>query len=337
MFRSAYVRMTAYYVAILMSMSLIFSVWVYQVATQELRVGLTARVLLETRRSPIAIARADIDEFVQEQFQAGRARILANLFYFNIAALGIGGTGSYFLARRTMQPIQDAMEAQNRFTADASHELRSPLAAMKTEIEVALRTKKLSSAEVRPLLASNLEEIDRLTRLAEGLLTLAHENNPSDLKPVQFDKAVQAAGERLAPLAKAKDIRLDFVLTPATVKADIDSLEKIIGILVDNAIKYSPNGSAIALELTRKGNQATLAIADQGVGIKSEDLPHIFDRFYRADTSRTKNKINGHGLGLSIAKKLVGQLGGHITATSQPGQGSTFRLNLPVYRRTDHS
>lgn len=330
MFNAAYLRLTAWYVAIIMAISILFSAWIYNEATHELRSGLQRQgVVME---EPIfgADKLQIIQTLADEQLEVSRARLLTNLVYLNILVLGVGAIASYLLAKRTMRPIEAALEAQNRFTADASHELRTPLTAMKTEIEVALRDASLSKQEARELLESNLEEIDRLSSLSEALLTLARDDEPPALKPVALDQLAGLSCKRLNSLAAAKQITVTCNLEPVTVVGDKISLEKIVGILLDNAIKYSPAKTTIAVSSSKKGTAGFLTIADQGLGIKASDQAHIFERFYRADTSRSKEKIAGHGLGLSIAKKLIESMHGEIQVTSQAGKGSTFTVKLPA-------
>jgi len=236
----------------------------------------------------------------------------------NVAVLVIGGAASLYMARRTLGPIEQAMEAQARFTADASHELRTPLTAMQTEIEVALRDKNMSAQEGRELLASNLEEVNKLRSLSNGLLALANQDKENFVpKPVSTKTILNAATSRTAKAATQKQITIDNRADNLSVHGDHDGLTQLFAILLDNAIKYSPVGTNIEITSTVKGSNAHISVADHGDGIKPEDLPHIFDRLYRADRSRSKEQIDGYGLGLSIAKKIVELHKGAIDVTSK--------------------
>lgn len=330
MFDSAYLKLTAWYVAIIMAISILFSAWIYGEATHELRSGLERQGVV--MQDPIfgADKLQIIRTIAEEQLEASRVRLLTNLIYLNLLVLGVGAFASYLLAKRTMRPIEAALEAQHRFTADASHELRTPLTAMKTEIEVALRDRALSKQEATELLKSNLEEIDRLSALSEALLTLARDTETSPQQPIALNELASTSCKRLKPLATAKSITVSCNLEPIKVVGDKAGLEKIIGILLDNAIKYSPPETTISISTSRKGNSGVLIVDDQGLGIKASDQAHIFDRFYRADTSRSKEKIAGHGLGLSIAKKLIEDMHGEIWVSSKVGEGSTFTVKLPL-------
>lgn len=329
MFTKASLRLAGWYVAILLSLSLAFSVWVYNEASSELQQGFKGPVTVWLGSNGV-----DPDEALQQVFNqqvtAGQQRVTGRLILLNLGVLLVGGAASYWLARRTLRPIEAAVEAQNRFTADASHELRTPLAAMKTEIEVALRDPKLSPTETKDLLRSNLEEIDRMSELSQGLLTLARDDKPPRLVAVNAEKVMSGVIERLQPLAASRNITIEQQLEPIKVLADTKSVDCIIGILLDNAIKYSPEKTVITIRSQRQDGHALLAVEDQGHGIKPSDIDHIFERFYRADASRSKQYVAGHGLGLSIAHKVAESLHGTILVQSKLGKGSIFTLRLPI-------
>lgn len=326
LFSVAYLRLTACYVAIIMVISLLFSVWVYNQAQSELRTGINKVIELK----PVD-ANRPYGAVVDQRLADSQGRLLNQLVLLNAAVLVVGAGASYWLARRTMRPIEEAVEAQERFTADASHELRTPLAAMKAEIEVGLREgKKLSRDDAVLLLQSNLEEVERLGGLAEGLLALTQNDEMLPLKSVELSEIANKAASRVQAFAQTKQIELVSDLQPVQVLGDEATLNKIIGILLDNAIKYSPEKTKIAIRSYQQDGVGVLEIADQGRGIKASELPHIFERFYRADASRSKSQVSGHGLGLSIAQKLAEASQIKITASSIPGKGSVFTLRIPL-------
>lgn len=329
-FDAAYLRLTGWYVLIIMTISILFSVWVYNQARDELKFGLTnAPLIVEDNRS--GHGRQDFAVIVNDRLEDSRRRLIVRLSFLNLGVFLVGAAGSYLLARRTMQPVEEAVEAQHRFTADASHELRTPLAAMKTEIEVGLRDQTLSKSEAVELLKSNLEEINRLGMLTEGLLALSQsDDTPPAVVPVSLEDVTAKVAKRLQPLAEAKHIKIERDLQPVIVLANEDAVDKIVGILLDNAIKYSLEKTTVHVSVHGKDDHGYVTITDQGIGIKATELPHIFDRFYRADSSRSKAHVAGHGLGLSIAQTLAESLDGHITAKSTQDKGSTFTLKLPA-------
>jgi len=335
MFRSATFRLTLWYLTIIMVISVLFSVVLYTTSTRELRVSLRRQALmyqtLPWYRNNVPTNEDYVNDLPGQQVTQAERRLAVNLILLNLGILVVSGGAGYFLARRTLRPIEFALEAQSRFTADASHELRTPLTAMRTEIEVALRQDKLPSAEARGLLSSNLEEINKLEALSGGLLKLAQQNG-SELEKASCstEDIGTAAVARLEKAVGQRHIKLEKSLDEVDVYGDRDSLVDLVAILLDNAIKYSPSGGEIQLRSGLRGRQGFIEVQDHGQGIKIGDIPHIFDRFYRADSSRNKNQAEGYGLGLSIARQIAEAHRGSIEVQSTPGQGSTFRVLLPL-------
>jgi len=330
-FKIAYLKLTLFYVLIVMVISVGFSVAIYQISSEELGRGLGRQtgilrdfpMNMPTSKNPII---QDLENIRLQQLEESSNNLQHNLIYFNLLILILSFVISYFLAKRTLKPIEEAMEEQNRFTADASHELKTPLTAMRSEIEVCLRDKKLSTSEAKKLLESNLEEIGKLESLSGALLNLAKfdEVNKLEFRELNLDEIIAAAFEKVEGLAKKKEIEIEAKLVKSKMLGDKTSLTELFVILLDNAIKYSPKNSKILIGIKKERGHAAVKIRDRGIGIKASDLPHIFDRFYRADQSRSKEKADGYGLGLSIAKRIVELHNGTISATSTPSKGSEF-------------
>lgn len=330
MIRSAVTKLTLWYLGLIMVLSIGFSVVLYHLSSGELNRGLRRQgAYININRLPSGFD--TIQQFRADQLTEEQGRLKQNLLLFNLATFLAGGAASYFLARRTLQPIEESFDRQSRFTADASHELRTPLTAMQTEIEVALRNGNLGKVEAKQLLQSNLEEVAKLRALSDGLLKLAQqEDKDFPDEPVDVSSVIAEAKKRLARAAENKKISIDITTASATVRGDFESLVELVVILLDNAIKYSPDGSKVDIQQIAHGKAALITVRDEGVGIKASDLVHIFDRFYRADTSRSKNQTQGYGLGLSIAKKIVDVHGGTIEVKSSPDKGSSFIVRLPL-------
>ena len=335
MFRSALVRLTVLYLALTMLVSLCFSGVLYQTLNGELQNSLHRQEVV-LRRFPGGIALMpggmDIDQQLQDEAGQGSLRIIWRLIELNLIILGLAGVASYLLAKFTLEPLEEAMDAQMRFAADASHELRTPLTAMRTEMEVLLRDNKADAASLREQLTSSLEEIGRMEALSSGLLTLARRRPGTDLpKPVPCDLAEVAARAigTVRPLADAKGVRIEESLVPLSALGDPDGLVRVAVILLDNAIKYGPVGGTMRVRVCQQHRHAVLEVADEGPGIAAADLPHVFDRFWRADSSRSRHgAVGGHGLGLAIAKQLVESAGGEISIESTGGKGALARVRL---------
>ena len=324
-----------------------FSLIVYRGFTKELGRGFrfqalhTAperRVVVQERNGFFRILPFMIypDEIAPEEFveiiNLAKRRFALQLLIINGGILFLAGTAGYFLAGKTLQPIEVMVDEQKRFVADASHELRTPLTSIKTEVEVALRDKKLKLVDAKELLKSNLTEIDKMKYFSDNLLALSrYEASERDLSMEEVDlaEAVRQAIERNAPQAREKKISIKEDLSAVTVKGNPQSLVELISILINNAIKYSPEGKEVRVSVRIKGKKAVIEVRDQGIGISEKEIPHIFDRFYRADSSRNKTIVDGYGLGLSIAKSIVDAHKGEIKVESEVGKGSRFIVVLP--------
>ncbi|TXG77669.1 HAMP domain-containing histidine kinase [Patescibacteria group bacterium] len=332
--QSATLRLAGTYLAIIMLLSLAFSVVFYNTSARQLDRQASSQLNEVYRQiDPNNVGRVsqELERYLNARAAEGRAELLAKLILLNLVALVGGSALSYVLARRSLQPIEEAMDAQTRFVSDASHELRTPLTALQLTNEVALRKPRLTSKESRELIEHNLAEATKLKTLSDGLLgLLKQDGHLLEHTSVSLQAVVGEAMNRIAPTAIEKRISVHDSVPNIMVKSEEAALVQIVTILLDNAVKYSALKSDIYLESKARAKTAYLSVRDNGVGIKASELPHIFDRFYRADTSRSRQHTEGYGLGLSIARKLADQLGAEITAKSEPDKGSTFTIRLPL-------
>ena len=306
MFRSATFKLTMWYLGLVVLISVGFSVVLYHVATAELARGLhhqTEQIFNEFPvfdDSPLLKAGPDLSN--------GAHRILLRLIGFNIIVVVGAGFASYWLARRTLRPIEDAHEQQKRFTADVSHELRTPLTAIKMESEVALLNTRGTSGELRQTLESNLEEVSKLESLINNLLRLTRlevSELQQNFTSLQITALAKAALKEVDKQALARSIKFDNKTDKGQLVGDHDSLVQLLVILLDNAVKYSPRGATVTLHSHHDDEQLTFSVVDEGIGIEPAALERVFDRFYRADDSRT------------------------ITLTSRVGHGTTATVSLP--------
>jgi signal transduction histidine kinase len=327
----ARLKLAGTYLVIIMTMSIVFSFVLYGVSSNQLDRNLRRFPGGDARREPMVQLFEDIR---QTRLEESRAELQKKLILFNISTLICGSLLSYVLAREALRPIEESVEAQKRFTSDASHELRTPLTAMRSEIEVALRDKKLTAKESKSVLSSNLEEIQKLEALTGSLLQLARQGY-KDVQPASFSvkQVIIGAVNGMKPNAKQKKITVNTEkVNDIYVLGESESLKRVVLILLDNAVKYSSDKSIITIGTITNKNGVGFFVQDQGSGISKKDLPHIFDRFYRADTSRTRataNENNGYGLGLAIAKQIVDAHQGSIEVASQLGKGTTITVLLP--------
>jgi signal transduction histidine kinase len=234
------------------------------------------------------------------------------------------------------QEQEQTLASQRRFVADASHELRTPLSTIRTNIELLQRAgDELDPADHDEALVDSLAEIERLSRLVGDLLTLARVDSGLRLErrdEIAVDRLVRDMYRQARLLALPHEHTV--VAEPveeAVVLGEADYLKELLLILVDNAVSYTPDGGHIRLSVQASGDEVRIAVADNGVGIDAADVPHLFERFYRADTARVRaaGSNRGTGLGLSIAHWIADEHGGRIEVESSPGRGSTFTIVLP--------
>ncbi|HUD03547.1 MAG TPA: HAMP domain-containing sensor histidine kinase [Patescibacteria group bacterium] len=332
----ASVKLAGLYLAIMMAISVFFSINLYRVSVQEFNRDLRGQgAFLNHLPGGFGLTPPNREQFLMDREQSynhAKNHVLEQLLITNLIILVGGGFLCYYLARRTLKPIEEAHEAQSRFTADASHELRTPIAVMQSEIEVALMDPKLTLAQAKDRLKSNLEELAKLTKLSEGLLRLARlGDNGLEKKDVSLPAVANQAVDRVLPTAEKKRILINIdAKKDIKIEADEASLVEALVAILDNAIKYSPEKTEVKVQVIKESNHVNVQIVDQGIGIKADELTLIFDRFYQADSARSKKNLQGYGLGLAIAKNIVEINGGTILVDSKPGKGSTFTIQLPL-------
>ncbi len=229
--------------------------------------------------------------------------------------------------------LDAAFAAQRQFVADASHELRNPLAIIRTNADVALTDPDASPDELRQTIATVKRAGDRMSLLVDDLLALARRQEPTlEHEPVDLGAAVAEASDDFMVPAETRDIVLDRAIAPGVVvTGDREALKRVVANLLDNAVRLAPAGSRIRLATGSEGDRAWIAVADEGPGISPEDQAHVFDRFWRADKARARAD-GGTGLGLAIVRQIVAGHGGEVRLHSKVGVGSSFVVWLPITR-----
>ncbi len=233
-----------------------------------------------------------------------------------------------------IERLEDSFMQIKQFSADASHELKTPLTILKGEMEIALRG--AADAEMmREVIESSLEEVERMSSIVKNLLDLTKigvEKEAVTLEAVHLEIVLMERFDHFRRFALDRGVSLKVVKNErAVVEADPLRIGQLFYNLIDNAIKYTGRGGEVRLSVSREGDKALFMVQDTGVGIKGEDLPHIFDRFYRVDEARSR-EAGGAGLGLSICREIAETYGGVISAKSTRGAGTAFTVLLPIFK-----
>lgn len=245
---------------------------------------------------------------------------------FLVALLG------YIIAGRTLKPIQENVNIQRRFLADASHDLRTPLAIMKSESQVLLRMGSRDPKDFRDVIESNLEEIDTMSKLVDDLLVMARTEELPDkttFEDVRIGDLLEKVARKI--IGRAADKQIAFVheaVTDGVVRGEAYQLERAFQNVLQNALNYTEKGGKIILSSSQKSGDYVVTVKDSGVGISKKDLPFVFDRFYKASHSR--NEGSGSGLGLPIVRQIVERHGGTVMIESEEGVGTTVHIRLPA-------
>jgi two-component system sensor histidine kinase CiaH len=296
--------------------------------------GVPVRVRTERATSPIGLVFIQViqDRTTEQATLDAMLRVLlVGGAVVVLVALGFGAV----YARRALVPIRDSLGAQRvalrrqrEFAADASHELRTPLTVIRSSLEFLRRHPAEPVADVGGALDDVDAEVVRMTSLVDDLLLLARSDSGAvalSREPLDLGDVAADAASSMAKPAGAKDVRVVVDPEPAMVEGDSMRLRQLVMILVDNAIRHSPAGGEVRVAVRHSGNAAFLDVEDQGRGVRPEDMPHLFDRFWRASGAPS----GGTGLGLAIAKWIVDWHRGSITVSNRAGGGAQFRVRLP--------
>ncbi len=315
-FLRARLKLTGIYVLILTIIVVGYSVFLYQNFN---------RSLVESSEDDFADATSQ-QHFIQTTLASVEGRIVLADLVIILLATGV----SYVLAGYTLRPIQRSVEAQRAFAENASHELRTPLAVMRNDIEVLMRNRHSTADAVHSTLKSALEEIQGMSKMTEDLLVLARlGNHVGETENIDLIGFMEKFAVKMKPLAGAKNIALSFISdipkdTPISVRGRAKDIERVLSNLVQNSLEHTPAGGTITLMISKEGSRAIIQVSDTGSGIAGKDITHIFERFYKGDSS------SGTGLGLSIAKEIVEKHGGEISLESVKEKGTIATVRLPL-------
>jgi len=266
---------------------------------------------------------------LEDQYRA----LIETFAVTTLAALLLVGGGGYLLVRKSTAPIERSMEHMRRFMADAAHELRTPVAILRTQAEVALTSPRESERD-RTAFQAIERETARVGRIVGDLLTLARADageRPIAREPVYLDDAAAEAVDAVRTLAEHKQIQVEVgTFEEAKITGDAALVRQLLLIVLDNAIKYTPKGGGgrVRLDVSAQNGTGAVVVTDTGVGIAADQVPLVFERFYRAEPAR--RDAEGAGLGLAIARWIADAHGARIDITSQPGTGTRVTVRFPL-------
>jgi signal transduction histidine kinase len=326
-FRSARLKLTLLYLAIIVAIVALLSSALYELHAHDVE-NIDRRRAVQGLRpeGPGPGEAPSIGEYLES---LGRSIIVADI----ITIVTAGGL-SLLLATRTLRPIKEAVEAEQKFYANAAHDLRTPLAVMQSEAEVALRSNGVNG-DARQVIESSLEEIARMSTMVEQMLDLARSGTPGAARvlamtPMDLAEMVRALTAKLARRAGSMGISLVTLAgSAARISGNVFALERAVYNLLENALAYTPTGGTVTVQVQKAGSHVILSVSDTGIGIDREDLPHITEPFFRGDRARATHS-GGAGLGLTIARTTMEEHRGSLMAESSPGSGTIITLRFPA-------
>ena len=270
-----------------------------------------------------------------EEINTVKKQLFWVLIFGGMSTLILIGLGGFWLTRKAIEPIEESFSKLRQFTADASHELRGPVTAIKASVDVMqCHPERIHPKDAKKLVAIS-SATTQMGQLIGDLLFLARTDNATDVPSrkrtkIALDRVLQDIVVLLEPMAQKKNITLKYQLIPNIYAfGDKSELNRLFSNLIENALQYTPSGGKVNVSLTKHNRFAFVNVEDSGIGIAPEQIPFVFDRFWRADKARTRRE-GGTGLGLAIASAIAQNHGGKITLTSQVNKGSCFQVRIPV-------
>ena len=339
MFKNTRLKLTIIYTAVIMVVSLFFSVFIYFGAARQMEGGFRrAQMLYRAEKLGIEIPPKNQDRFeklppelkglprkeiFENNLNLAKKDLQIRLLQLNLLIFFSSAIASFILAGKILEPIEKSIEEQKRFISDASHQLKTPLTALKTNLEVNIRDKKNPNS-AKKVLKNNLQEINSLISLTNNLLSTFKEPNFENIK---INNIAGQTIKNIKTLASSKRIKLTFNKAPQNpvIQADKQAIGKMLAVFLENAVKYTQEKGQISLTIKTHAKDVSIEIKDNGKGIPAKDLPHIFKRFYQG-----KNNTDGFGLGLSLAEKIVKLHNGSIKTESKLNKGTTFTIKIPL-------
>lgn len=333
MFKTARNRLTLWYLTIIMLITISFSFVIFAGVSKVTQNALEGqRRRMERQIIGMETFSGRFSRIDTETLLEIRNRTLHNLLLINISVFVISGALGIFLAEKTLKPIEDMTKKQKRFISDAAHEIKTPLTAIKTNLEVTLRNKNLDLVEARKTMNDVIEDVNNLHLFTNKLLNQSRYQNGTGfiIKEINLKVILKNISQKLLILAENKKEKINLNLQEVKILGKEVQIEELFTNIIENAIKYNKEGKDINITLKKLNEFAITTIEDFGMGISKDDIPNIFEPFYRSDESRHTSSNNGYGIGLAIAKEIAENHNGSISVTSQLQKGTKFTVKLPL-------
>ena len=269
--------------------------------------------------------------FSENAFETIKYQNFVALSFFNLVVISISGIIGYWLAGKSLEPIEENDRKQKEFIGNAAHELKTPLTSIKTSLEVSLKDTNLDLSEAKNVINSALEDVDTMNNLVKNLLKLERSQELKlNISEVNLTELVNKSILKFKNQILTKKIVVNKNIKTSLFYCDEQLLSELFAILIDNSIKFSDTYGELTINIKNDEDFLNIEFTDNGLGIPKEKIPFIFDRFYTGDTSRNKDINEGFGLGLAIAKEIVGKHRGEISVESEENKFTTFKINLSI-------
>lgn len=342
MLKKTQIKLTIWYVLIIMFVSLSFSTFIY------VNVQKNTKRALDFQNSRIESRIREFDElrgmgrmrnipnFSQEALVEIRETLLFSLLYINIFILVASSLLGYFLAKKTLNPIEQMILKQKLFISSAAHELKTPLTAIKTNLQVTLRDKTLTLSKSKIFIKQTIEQVDNFNNFINNLLKQSKYQNTPNLvfKKHNVSTLLHSSLKSLEPIYKSKNIKINYLPKNFYIYANEEAIKEVFINIIENAIKYSKPDQKVSITHIKTNNFIVTKIKDSGIGINKKNLANIFDPFFRAEESREKNSVLGFGLGLSIANEIIKKHKGAIYITSKINKGTVVTVKIPKFYKS---
>lgn len=322
--------LTLWYVLIVTVVAVLFASFIFRVTTANIShhsLAMQTRIRTSFNRPRLP---EELLELIEEDQHEAEQLLFIRLAIITSGIIFSASLASYYLAGKSLQPLENTLEMQKQFVADTSHELKTPIAALRTHLEVSLKDTHGASNQ-KQILQEALDTVVDMQMMVQRMLESSDQNEKiRNVESCQLLPMLKKITQIVSQQYPDKKISFSLKGESAVLLADASQMQQLFTSLIDNAVKHSKAEQKVTIMVKQSKGEIMVSIKDEGAGISEEDLPHVFDRFYRANSARTRSKNSGQGLGLSIAKRIVEDYHGYIKIKSSKGKGTKVKVIFPL-------